>query len=155
MTTTENRVHALTMTTEAEVQAVREVLHGAGLLTEHVRYTFFAPDEPAKSEVLSGAPTDRRFRVVLLDLRTGRSWDTVVSVDSDTVVSSREIEPATEGQPPIIDTEFEMMEDILNADQRWLDALAARGIDPASVRAVPLSAGVYDYPEETGRRIAR
>jgi primary-amine oxidase len=155
MTTTENRVHALAMTTEAEVRAVRDILEGAGLLTEHVRYTFFAPEEPAKSEVLRGETTDRRFRAVLLDLRTGRSWDTVVSVDSHTVVSRREIEPATEGQPPIIDTEFEVMEDILNADQRWLDALAARDIDPASVRAVPLSAGVYDYPEETGRRIAR
>ncbi len=47
-----------------------------------------------------------------------------------------------------------MIEDILNADAaagspRW----RTRGIEPASVRAVPLSAGVYDYPEEVGRRI--
>ncbi len=155
MTTLENRTHALEMTTEAEVRTVREVLTEAGLLTESVRYAFFAPEEPPKDEVLAGGETDRRFRAALLDLNTGRSWDTVVSTDTRSVVSSRELDPPRDGQPPIIDSEFEPMEDILNADPRWTDALAARGIDPASVRAVPLSAGVYDYPEETGRRLAR
>lgn len=147
--------HPLGMTTEAEVTAVREVLDAAGLLTEHVRYAFFAPEEPPKDQVLSGAPTDRRFRVVLLELSTGRSWDTVVSVTTREVVSSRELEPAREGQPPIIDSEFEFIEDVLNASPDWLAALDKRGIEPSSVRAVPLSAGVYDYPEETGRRLAR
>ncbi|MEV1293617.1 primary-amine oxidase [Pseudonocardia sp. NPDC049635] len=147
--------HPLGMTTEAEVTAVREVLDAAGLLTEHVRYAFFAPEEPPKDQVLSGAPADRRFRVVLLELSTGRSWDTVVSVTTREVVSSRELEPAREGQPPIIDSEFEFIEDVLNASPDWLAALDKRGIDPSSVRAVPLSAGVYDYPEETGRRLAR
>jgi primary-amine oxidase len=155
MTTLENRTHALEMTTEAEVRTVREVLAEAGMLAESVRYAFFAPEEPPKDEVLAGGPTDRRFRAVLLDLNSGRSWDTVVSTDSRSVVSSRELDPPRDGQPPIIDSEFEPMEDILNADSRWTDALHARGIDPASVRAVPLSAGVYDYPEETGRRLAR
>ena len=130
MTTTETGTSALSMTTEAEVGTVREVLVEAGLLTETVRYAFFAPEEPPKDEVLAGAPADRRFRVVLLDLATGRSWDTVVSTDSHSVVSSRQIDPPREGQPPILDTEFEIVEDILNADQRWLDALAHAGIEP-------------------------
>ncbi|MCU1625748.1 MAG: Copper amine oxidase protein [Pseudonocardia sp.] len=155
MTTLETRTHALEMTSEAEVSAVREVLVDAGLLTEHVRYAFFAPEEPAKADVLAGTPVDRRFRAVLLDLASGRSWDTVVSATSRTVVSSRELDPPRDGQPPIIDTEFELIEDILNASPNWLAALGKRGIEPASVRAVPLSAGVYDYPGEVGRRIVR
>ena len=156
MTLAESRTtHPLTMTTAEEVAAVREVLVDAGLLTEHVRYAFFAPEEPVKSEVLAGGDCDRRFRVVLLDISTGRSWDTVVSTDSRSVVSRRELDPPVDGQPPIIDTEFEMIEDILNADAGWLAALEKRGIEPASVRAVPLSAGVYDYPDEAGRRVVR
>ena len=160
MTTLEARTgHPLNMTTEAEVTAVREVLVEAGLLTEHVRFAFFAPEEPAKSDVLAhtdGAEVDRRFRAVLLDLSTGRSWDTVVSATAREVVSSRELDPPRDGQPPIIDTEFELIEDILNAEPGWLAALERRGIEPASVRAVPLSAGVYpDYPDEAGRRIVR
>ncbi|MCE3554418.1 primary-amine oxidase [Pseudonocardia sp. RS11V-5] len=153
---TENRTHALAMTSEAEVRTVREVLLDAGLLGETVRYTFFAPEEPPKAEVLAGGPTDRRFRVVLLDIATGRSWDVVVSSDSRSVVSTRELDPPRDGQPPIIDTEFEMIEDILNGAAEWRAALERRGIDPAQVRAVPLSAGAFDdYPETPGRRVVR
>ncbi|MEQ3551940.1 primary-amine oxidase [Pseudonocardia nematodicida] len=150
-------VHPLSPTTEAEVAAVREVLAGAGMLGEHVRYAFFAPEEPVKSEVLAfdGGDVERRFRVLLLDLATGQSWDTVVSATARELVSARELDPARDGQPPIIDAEFEFIEDVLNAEPAWLAALSARGIEPAGVRAVPLSAGVYDYPEETGRRMAR
>jgi primary-amine oxidase len=150
--------HPLAMTTTDEVDRVRAALDEAGLLTESVRFAFFAPEEPPKSDVLAfaeGEAIDRRFRAVLLDLASGRSWDTVVSATSGTVASSRELDPATEGQPPIIDSEFELIEDILNADAGWLAALEKRGVEPASVRAVPLSAGVYDYPEERGRRIMR
>ena len=150
--------HPLAMTTTDEVDRVRAALDEAGLLSETVRFAFFAPEEPPKADVLAfaeGEAVDRRFRAVLLDLASGRSWDTVVSATSGTVVSSRELDPATEGQPPIIDSEFELIEDILNADAGWLAALEKRGVEPASVRAVPLSAGVYDYPEERGRRILR
>ncbi|MEJ2866590.1 primary-amine oxidase [Actinomycetospora sp. OC33-EN08] len=162
MTATVSRVtHPLEMPTEAEYAAVREVLVEADLLTDRVRYCFADLEEPPKAEVLAFTPgstgraVDRRFRVVLLDLDSGRSWDTVVSATRREVVSGRELDPAREGQPPIIDSEFEPMDDILRADARWTDALAARGIDPMTVRAVPLSAGVYDYPDEVGRRMAR
>lgn len=156
MTTLENRTHALAMTSEAEVRTVREVLLDAGLLGETVRYTFFTPEEPTKGEVLSGAETDRRFRVILLDIASGRSWDVVVSTDSRSVVSNRELDPPRDGQPPIIDTEFEMIEDILNGAAEWREALERRGIDPAQVRAVPLSAGAFDdYPEHPGHRVVR
>ncbi|WP_224402210.1 primary-amine oxidase [Pseudonocardia sp. ICBG1034] len=150
--------HPLAPTTEAEVTVVREVLAAAGLLTEHVRFAFFAPEEPPKAEVLAhpdGADAERSFRAVLLDLGTGRSHDTVVSVTRRELVSCRELEPEREGQPPIIDSEFEFIEDVLNASPDWLAALEKRGLEPASVRAVPLSAGVYDIPGEKGRRLAR
>ncbi|MHA6618061.1 primary-amine oxidase [Pseudonocardia sp. DLS-67] len=165
MTTVEDRraattaaTHPLAMTRSAEVDRVRETLVAAGLLTDTVRFAFFAPEEPPKPAVLAhaeGAPLDRRFRAVLLDLATGRSWDTVVSATNGAVVSSRELDPPVDGQPPIIDAEFELIEDILNADEGWLAALAKRDVEPASVRAVPLSAGVYDHPEEIGHRIVR
>ncbi|WP_037080446.1 primary-amine oxidase [Pseudonocardia spinosispora] len=147
--------HPLAMTTEAEVDAVREVLTEAGQLGEHTRWAFFAPEEPAKSDVLAGAATDRRFRAVLLELDTGRSRDVVVSVTHRRVDSVHEIDPARSGQPPIIDTEFEMIEAILLENEEWCAALRRRDIDPAAVRAVPLSAGVYDFPEEVGQRVVR
>ena len=150
--------HPLAMTTAEEVERVRAALAAAGLLGDTVRFAFFLPEEPPKAEVLAfseGDVVDRRFRVALLDLASGRSWDTVVSATNGEVVSSRELDPATEGQPPIIDSEFMVVEEILNADPGWLAALEKRGIDPTLVRAAPLSAGVYDYPDEAGRRILR
>ena len=150
--------HPLAMTTVEEVERVRAALADAGFLGDTVRFAFFLPEEPPKAEVLAfseGDVVDRRFRVALLDLASGRSWDTVVSATNGEVVSSRELDPATEGQPPIIDSEFMVVEEILNADAGWLAALEKRGIDPTTVRAAPLSAGVYDYPDEAGRRILR
>jgi primary-amine oxidase len=150
--------HPLDMTTEAEVSAVRDILDGSGLLGESIRWAFFAPEEPAKAEVLAhrlGTAPDRRFRVVLLDLATGTSRDVVVSVSQERVDSVHELDPATTGQPPIIDSEFVLIEEIVNANAEWTEALRRRGLDPAMVRSVPLSAGVYDYPEEVGRRIVR
>jgi len=153
--------HPLAMTTVEEVERVRAALADAGFLGDTVRFAFFLPEEPPKAEVLAFSEgsdnrmVDRRFRVALLDLASGRSWDTVVSATNGEVVSSRELDPATEGQPPIIDSEFMVVEEILNADPGWLAALEKRGIDPTLVRAAPLSAGVYDYPDEAGRRILR
>ncbi|OZM77729.1 primary-amine oxidase [Pseudonocardia sp. MH-G8] len=163
MTTLEARpgtavAHPLDMTSAGEVDRARAALDAVGLLGETVRFAFFAPEEPPKPDVLAhadGEAVDRRFRAVLLDLATGRSWDTVVSATSGEVVSRREVDPPRDGQPPIIDAEFEMIEDVLNASEEWTQALAKRGIDPASVRAVPLSAGVYDYPDEVGHRMVR
>jgi len=150
--------HPLDPMSAAEVEEVRRVLDAAGLLGETVRFTFVAPEEPEKAEVLAftpGSEVDRRFRVLLLDLDTGSARDVVVSVTRSTVDSCADVDPAVSGQPPIIDTEFELIEDILNANEEWCAALGRRGLDPATVRAVPLSAGVYSYPEETGRRIVR
>jgi primary-amine oxidase len=115
-------------------------------------------DEPDKAEVLAfdeGDTVNRRFRALLLDIADSRSWDVVVSTTKSTVDSVVQLDPRSDGQLPIIDTEFEMVEQIVNADQRWRDALERRGIDPAGVRAMPLSAGSYDHPEERGRRVLR
>ncbi|MDI2028043.1 primary-amine oxidase [Saccharopolyspora sp. TS4A08] len=150
--------HPLDPMSAEEVDALRAALEDAGLLGEHVRFTFVAPEEPDKAAVLAhrpGEPVDRRFRAVLLDLATGVSHDAVVSTTRSAVDTVRRLDPVTDGQPPIIDTEFELVEEIVNADERWTSALRRRGIDPATVRAAPLSAGVYDEPGERGRRIIR
>ncbi|GAA4801535.1 primary-amine oxidase [Actinomycetospora chlora] len=149
--------HPLDLATAEEFDAVREVLAEAGLLGDAVRFCFAGLEEPDKASVLAfrdGDDVDRRFRVLLLDMSGGPSRDVVVSATRREVDTAVELDPATSGQLPIIDSEFEIMEEIVLASSEWCDALRRRGIDPATVRAVPLSAGSY-YPEETGRRMAR
>ena len=71
------------------------------------------------------------------------------------MVSAVELDTAVTGELPVLEEEFEVVEALLAADERWLKALAARGLDVSKVRVAPLSAGVFEYPEEKGRRILR
>ncbi|WP_405767706.1 primary-amine oxidase [Streptomyces sp. NBC_01538] len=158
-TVSTNAAHPLGPVTEDEIRRVKEALTVAGLLTENVRFAFCGLEEPDKSAVLAftpGAPVDRCFRVLLLDLTGGASYDVIVSATRSTVERMTVLNPETDGQLPIIDTEFELVEKIALDSAEWCEALERRGLDPAGVRTVPLSAGVYDdYPDEAGRRIVR
>src|SRR4029453_15045031 len=66
-----------------------------------------------------------------------------------------ELDTAVTGELPVLEEEFEVVEALLATDHRWLDALAARDLDVEKVRVAPLSAGVFEYPDEKGRRILR
>jgi primary-amine oxidase len=138
--------HPLDAVIPAEIERAREVLDAAGLVTDSTRFAYVGLDEPG-----------RRFRVLLIDLAKQVSRDVVVELDAGSVVSLAELDPTTSGQLPVLDEEFELVEGLLATDQRWLAALAARGLDVAAVRVAPLSAGVYagEYPEESGRRLLR
>ncbi|KPI05521.1 Copper amine oxidase domain-containing protein [Actinobacteria bacterium OK074] len=152
--------HPLDAVTEAEIVALKAILTKADLLSPTVRYAFCVPEEADKAAVLAHTPgdvVDRRFRVVLLDLADGSSRDVIVSATRAEVDEVTALAPATDGQPPIIDAEFAVVEEILNAHPEWTAALERRGLDPATVRSVPLSAG--SYPEhadnEAGHRVVR
>jgi len=140
--------------TPEEITACRELLVTAGLVTEATRFAYLGLLDPPKS---APAQDDRRLRVLLLDISGGPSCDARVSLTESRVVAHRLIDAATEGQLPVLDEEFALVEEILAKDPRWLAALATRGLDLGSVRVAPLSAGVYDaeYPHERGRRILR
>jgi primary-amine oxidase len=154
------RSHPLDPVTAEEITAVRRVLDAAGLVAPGTRFGYVGLEEPAKDEVLAHTPGDaagRRFRALLLDLDTRVSRDVVVDLGSAAVVAQTELDTATAGQLPVLDEEFELVEQLLATDERWLAALDARGLDVANVRVAPLSAGVYadEYPHESGRRVLR
>jgi len=146
--------HPLDPLAPEEITVARELLAAAGLVTETTRFAYLGLLDPPKNAPVQG---DRRLRVLLLDVSGGPSCDATVSLTATRVDSHRLIDAATEGQLPVLDKEFALVEEILAKDGRWLDALAARGLDVDSVRVAPLSAGVYDdeYPQERGRRILR
>jgi primary-amine oxidase len=155
-----HRSHPLDPVLAEEVTAVRGVLEAAGLVADSTRFGYVGLLEPAKAELLAhvdGDPVTRRFRVLLLDLATQVSHDVVVDLTAGTVVSQVELDTATTGQLPVLDEEFELVEQLLSTDERWLAALDARGLDVEKVRVAPLSAGVYsdEYPDEVGRRVLR
>nr|WP_246314862.1 primary-amine oxidase [Kineococcus aurantiacus] len=148
--------HPLDRLTAAEVDATRELL--APTLTPTTRFAYLGLLEPPKPAVLAFTPGDaveRTVRVLLLDTATGTGRDVRVSLSDGRIVSDREVDGAVEGHLPILEEEFGAIEPILNADDRWVSTLASRGLTPADVVTVPLSAGHYDDIPATDPGAAR
>lgn len=151
--------HPLCRLTADEIGAARAVMDAAGLVDPSTKFALVSLEEPPKSEVLAhtaGAPIDRRVRAVLLDVATGKSRTVVVSVTRAAVDTVEEIDPATQGQPPILLEEFIAVDEIVKADERWQEAMKRRGIsDFDLVATCPLSAGSFGIAGEEGRRMLR
>lgn len=147
--------HPLSLATAEEIAAVKEILSASGVVSDRTRFVYVGLDEPDKAQLYSHEPAiDRSFRALLFDPGEPTSLDVVVSVATQTVISRTEVDIAN-GQLPILEEEFLAVEEILAADPRWVKALAARRLDVDQVRVVPMSAGVFDYPDEDGRRVLR
>ncbi|MDX6340202.1 MAG: primary-amine oxidase [Trebonia sp.] len=154
--------HPLDPATADEYLAGREIMAAAGLLADPVRFAYYGLAEPAKDEVLGsvfnhGASqpgrVDRRLRAFLLNLKTGESTDVVVSLTAGSVVSARTLDLAAEGQLPIVDSEYHLVEEIMAADPDWRAALARRGLtDMSKIRIAPITAGAFRAPAEDDQR---
>ena len=157
--TTSAANHPLGRLTADEIDQARELIAEAGLFADSVRVAYLGLEEPAKDVVLAWQPgdnTDRRIRMVLLDMATGRSRDVIVSVTGRAVLSAVELNPLVDGHAPIILEEFMLVDEIVKGDARWRQAMADRGIDDLDlIRPCPLSAGAFDIDGESGRRMLR
>jgi primary-amine oxidase len=149
--------HPLSRLSAEEITAARDIARASGAVGEHSKFVYVGLEEPHKRDVLAwcpGEPFERRVRVLLLDRSTGDGRDLVVSLAGGDVVRDVAIDALVDGQVPILDEEFAAIEPILAADERWVAAMARRGLDVADVRACALSAGSY-FPDEQGHRIIR
>ncbi|MEV8516870.1 primary-amine oxidase [Dactylosporangium sp. NPDC051484] len=145
--------HPLQRLSAAEITAARALVEQAGLLTPTTRFADLGLDEPHLDDPQQ---VDRRVRILLLDVATGRARTVVVSLVRGAVDEVVEHDPAVDGQPPILLEEFMRVEEIVKADPGWVEAMTRRGIsDLELVRACPLSAGWYDRPGEAGLRMLR
>src|ERR1700684_1154969 len=136
--------HPLDPATADEYLAGRKIMADAGLLTDPVRFAYYGLEEPPKQDVLGGAPADGRLRAYLLNLDTGASTDVLVSLTQASVISARALDTGAEGQLPIIDSEYHLVEEIVAADPDWQAALARRGLtDMTKIRICPITAGAF------------
>src|SRR5207302_5156410 len=142
-----------------EYLAGRDILVAAGLLAEPVRFAYYGLEEAAKDDVLAGAVlagtgADRRLRAFLVNTGTGESTDAVVSLTHAKVVSARTLDPARDGQLPILDSDFARVDEITKADPDWRAAMARRGYhDLSKIWTVPITAGAYGPAGDDQRRM--
>ncbi|WP_262107507.1 primary-amine oxidase [Arthrobacter sp. Marseille-P9274] len=144
---------AYALTSAEEVTAVRQILDAEGLLSEETRFAYLGLLDPPRGREENKA--DRRFRVFLHDVSGAAPKDVTVSVTNGCVVSAVDLDTSATGELPVLEEEFEVVEQILATDERWREALRDRNLDLNKVRVAPLSAGAFEYPEEKGRRILR
>jgi primary-amine oxidase len=151
--------HPLDRLSAEEIRIARTIVEKEGLLNPTTRFALLALEEPSKDEVLAYRPgdeIDRRVRAVLLDVATGAARTVVVSLIRGLIDTDVSVDPAVDGQPPIILEEFIAVDEIVKADPGWCAAMARRGVDDLDlVRPCPLSAGDFDIPGERGRRLLR
>ena len=145
--------HPLDPATAGEYLAGREIMAAAGLLADPVRFAYYGLEEPSKADVLGAGAAGRRLRAFLLNMKTGESLDVVVSLTGGSVVSARVVDTAAEGQLPIVDSEYHLVEEIMSADPDWQAAMARRGLtDMSKIRVAPITAGAYGAPAEHDER---
>ncbi|UVS80047.1 primary-amine oxidase [Actinokineospora sp. UTMC 2448] len=143
--------HPLDPLSAAEIAQVRAVLVAEGRVGEHTRFPSVLPVEPPRRGT---AP--RRALAVLLDTATGAAAEAVVDLAAGAVESVRDLDPARDGQPPILFAEYDRCADLVRADPRWQAAMRRRGVTEFDlVFLAPLSPGHFGRPAEHGRRILR
>jgi primary-amine oxidase len=151
--------HPLDPLSAEEITTARLILEKAGKVGEATRFPLVLLDEPDRHAVAShrdGDPVVRRLRVTLLDSTTGAASEAVVDVTAGVVLSCRDLDAATDGQPSILFEEYDICEEVVKADAGWVQAMADRGITDLDLAiCAPLAAGNFGNPEETGRRMLR
>ena len=168
-TASANPAHPLDPATAAEYLAGRDIMAAAGLLADPVRFAYYGLEEPPKDTVLAGTglagtglagtgrpATDRRLRAFLLNTDTGESTDVVVSLTDQQLVSARTLDRGQDGQLPILEGDFAIVDEIVKADPDWRAAMARRGYhDLSQIRTCPLTAGAFGPPDDDRRRMVR
>src|SRR5699024_4597799 len=140
--------------TPDEVSLAKQIMTDAGVFTGNSRLAYIGLVDPPLDQQAPAA-VQRRARVYLYDAAAHTSHDVLVSLTERAVLSVRNVDTSVEGELPVMEEDFGVVEKLLAQDQRWLDALAKRDLDVTNVRVAPLSAGVFEYPEESGRRMLR
>jgi len=155
-TLSDRAAHPLDPASAAEYLAGRDIMAAAGLLAEPVRFAYYGLEEPPKQDVLAGHDAGRRLRAHLVNTGSGESTDVVVSLSRGEVISARTLDPAQDGQMPILESDFAAVDEITKADPRWRAAMARRGYeDLGKIRTAPITAGNYGPADDDQRRMVR
>src|SRR5438445_10429760 len=147
---------ALDPLTSEEVQAASTTLKKDRRLDGGHRVVYVMLNEPAKKEVLAwkpgnGTEVDRQAFIVVRDRTRRKTFEAVVSLTQEKVVSWEEI---TGVQPSIMLEEFMTVDEVVRKDPRWQAALRRRGVSNFEM-AITDAWSCGDYSEIDGAEKCR
>jgi len=145
-------VHPLDGLTTAEYWTIYETLQASGKIDADTTYASVLLHEPAKDKVLAWKPGDRVPREGDAFLvRKGQVIEARVDIAARKLESWKEVKGA---EPPMLDSEFRGLGDLVKQDSRVREALSRRGIkDLTTVECLPLPLGYFAMPEQDGHRL--
>lgn len=151
--------HPLDPLSVDEIRRLKQILVAAGHGGENIRYSYVLlrePDRETLENFTPGDPVPREIGVLVTDVAANAAREMVVDMGSAEIIHDRALDPRTDGWGPVLDEDYEAAEVIAKADPRYVEALKKRGIENLDhVFCAPLSAGVFGYEDEVGRRMIR
>jgi primary-amine oxidase len=147
-------LHPLEPLRPEEIGAASAILKAKQGLGATARFVFIALHEPPKAAVQAGEQVPREAFVVLYERSERKTYEAVVSLTDEDVVSWRHIEDV---QSPITFEEFMACEAAVQADPGWQEAMRKRGIEDFSLAMIDPWAAGYMGEEDAAstRRILR
>ena len=161
MTTTVPRptsqiVHPLEPLTGAEIERAVSILRAERTLGERVLFASVTLREPSKHAVRAyqaGDSVTREALIILLDNTEAKTYEAVISLDDNRVISWTHI-PGV--QPTVMPEELLPCGDVVISNPEWQAAMRKRGITDFSLCMIePWSAGNFGYAHEEGLRLTR
>jgi primary-amine oxidase len=147
-------LHPLEPLAAEEVSAASAILKAEKGLGATARFVFVTLHEPPKAAVQAGASVPREAFVVLYERGERMTYEAVVSLSEERVVSWRAVEGV---QPPVTFEEFMACEAAVQADPGWQEAMRRRGVEDFALAMIDPWAAGYLGPQDAAaaRRILR
>lgn len=149
--------HPLDPLTENEIKMAVTVVKKDKSLTEFARFPNISLQEPDKQTVLNfkkGDAIPRQAFLVILEPRLNKTYEAIVDTKASKIISWQEV---STGQPPLLDEEYEILDQVAKADIRWQEAMKKRGIaDFENVIIDGWAPGMMSEKEQaSGKRLIR
>jgi primary-amine oxidase len=155
--------HPLNPLSLAEIGAAVAIVRRARDVGPGFRFAIIRLEEPTKAQMklyAAGETLPRLAFLAVLDGATGDTFEAVVDVIADDVVSWRRVptDVAPYGQAPVMIEDFFRVEALVRADPRWRAAMARRGLTDEEIDRVqvdPFSSGYFGSDFEKAARVVR
>jgi primary-amine oxidase len=144
--------HPLDGLTTPEYKRIQTILASSGKLTATTRFHTVALDEPSKAVVRAwkpGTPFPRHALAIVSD--HGKTYEALLDLNAGTILSYKSVT----GEPAVLLEEFTSANDLAIADPRMISGLQKRNLKPEQVYCLPLTAGAFGVPEESGKRLMK
>jgi primary-amine oxidase len=148
--------HPLEPLTAEEITKAVAIIRKEKNVSESVRFAQVILHEPEKEVVLNfkeGNPIEREVFIILLEPDTSDTYEAVVSLTKNDVVSWELIPDV---RPGFLLDEFDAVEQLVINAPDYQAALLKRGVtDPSLVMIDPWSAGYFNIEEDEGKRLVQ